>query len=131
MKLDHIGIAVADLEQAIARYSGLFQREPDHLEIVENQKVSVAMFSAGEPAVERLQGTDDDSPISKYIAKKGEGIHHICFRVEDLDSAVAAAEKAGMEKIGQENDRGAGGTRVAFLHPKTTGGVLIELSEKR
>lgn len=130
MKLDHIGIAVTDLQEAIRKYGALFLREPDHLERVEGQKVSVAMFRAGEPAIELLQGTEPESPIVKYIEKRGPGIHHICFRVENLDEAVAEAEKAGMEKIQQNDDRGAGGMRVAFLHPKTTGGVLIELAEQ-
>lgn len=130
MKLDHIGIAVSDLQAAMRKYRALFQKAPDHIENVENQRVTVAMFRAGEPSIELLEGTDAESPISKFIQKRGEGIHHICFAVADLDSAVSEAQKAGMEKISQEDDRGAGGTRVAFLHPKTTGGVLIELVEK-
>jgi methylmalonyl-CoA epimerase len=130
MKIDHIGIAVSDLQSAIEKYSALFQQQPEHIETVASQKVAIAMFQAGEPAVELLEGTAPDSPIAKYIEKHGEGIHHLCFAVENLDSALNEAQKAGMEKISQQDDRGAGGTRVAFLHPKTTGGVLIELVEK-
>ncbi|MFQ5630016.1 MAG: methylmalonyl-CoA epimerase [bacterium] len=130
MKIDHIGIAVADLQSAIAKYSALFQKKPEHVETVAGQQVKIAMFRAGEPSVELLEGMNTASPIAKYIEKRGEGIHHICFAVTDLETAVAEAESAGMQIIPQEDDRGAGGMRVAFLHPKTTGGVLIELVEK-
>lgn len=130
MKVDHIGIAVSDLQESIEKYSALFRKQPEHIETVKNQKVTIAMFRAGEPAVELLEGTDSNSPITKYIEKRGEGIHHICFAVENLDAALSEAQRAGMEKIVQPDDRGAGGRRVAFLHPKTTGGVLIELVEK-
>ncbi|MCA9743329.1 MAG: methylmalonyl-CoA epimerase [Deferribacteres bacterium] len=130
MKIDHIGIAVSNLQAAVQKYQALFQKAPDHIEQIDNQRVNIAMFRVGEPSVELLEGTDDESPISQYIQKRGEGIHHICFDVDDLDAAIAAAEQSGMEKIPQDDDRGAGGTRVAFLHPKTTGGVLIELVQK-
>ncbi len=129
-KIDHIGIAVRDLDAAMEKYRALFQKPADHCEEITAQKVTVAMFRAGESSVELLQGTAEDSPISRYIEKNGEGIHHICYAVEDIDAALAAAEQAGMSRIPQENDRGAGGYRIAFLHPKTTGGVLIELVEK-
>ncbi|HHL73722.1 MAG TPA: methylmalonyl-CoA epimerase [Bacteroidetes bacterium] len=129
-KIDHIGIAVRDLDAAVQKYSALFRKPADHLEEIAAQKVSVAMFRAGESSVELLQGTADDSPISRFVEKNGEGIHHICYAVADLNAALAAAEEAGMSPIPQENDRGAGGYRIAFLHPKTTGGVLIELVEK-
>ncbi|MFQ5629574.1 MAG: methylmalonyl-CoA epimerase [bacterium] len=130
MKIDHIGIAVADLQKAIEKYSALFGNKPEHVETVVGQHVKIAIFRAGEPSVELLEGTNPTSPIAQYIEKRGEGIHHVCFVVADLDAAIADAESASMQKIPQEDDRGAGGSRVAFLHPKTTGGVLIELVEK-
>lgn len=130
MKIDHIGIAVADLANAIEKYAALFHKPPDHLETVEGQGVKVAVFRAGEGSIELLEGTGPDSPISQYIAKRGSGIHHICFAVPDFDGAVAAAERAGMQRIPHTDDRGVGGHRVAFLHPRSTGGVLIELVEK-
>ena len=129
-KIDHIGIAVQDLESAITKYSALFGKGPDHREIVQEQKVAVAMFEAGESSVELLEGVGEDSPVSKFVRKQGEGIHHICYATPSLEEALAKSEKAGMTRIHQKSEIGAGGFRVAFLHPKTTGGVLIELVEK-
>lgn len=129
-KIDHLGIAVADLEQAIAKYQALLGHPPDHRETIPSQRVRVAMFRTGESAIELLAGTEADSPISKFIAKRGEGMHHVCFAVADLNAALAAARAGGFEPIPQENDRGAGGHQIAFLHPRSTGGVLIELVEK-
>jgi len=130
MKLDHIGIAVTDLQAGIAKYEALFQRKPDHLERVEGQKVDVAMFRAGETDIELLQGIDESSPIARFIEKRGEGIHHMCYAVANLEKALADATAAGMEEIKLENNRGVGGSQVAFLHPRTTGGVLIELVQR-
>lgn len=129
IKLDHIGIAVPNLAAAVEKYSVLLGKRPEQIERVESQKVTVAMFRAGEPAIELLEGTEASSPISTFIAKRGPGIHHICLRVEDLDATLTRAKAAGLEPIPQQDDRGAGGHRIAFLHPKSTGGVLIELVE--
>lgn len=129
-KIDHIGIAVKSLEQAIPKYRALMQKEPDHIEEVKGQAVKVAMFRAGDSSIELLEATTPESPIARYIEKHGEGIHHICLAVENIDTALQEAVKAGLEIIPQKDDRGAGGHRIAFLHPKSTGGVLIELVEK-
>lgn len=129
-KIDHIGIAVADLAAARLKYGTLLGKTPDSEETVAEQKVRVAMFRMGDTAIELLQGIDNSSPIAKYIEKHGEGIHHICFAVGNLDEALARAQAGGMERIVLPDDRGAGGHKIAFLHPKSTGGVLIELVEK-
>lgn len=129
-KIDHIGIAVRNLDEAIARYTALCGRGPDHLEEVPSQKVKVAMFEVGESRVELLMATAPDSPIAKFIDKRGEGQHHICFKVGNLEETLTRLEQAGMEIVPATSSRGAGGSRVAFLHPKSAMGVLIELVEK-
>ena len=128
-KIDHIGIAVRDLEAAIARYTALCNRGPAQLEEVAAQKVKVAMFEVGESGVELLMATAPDSPIAKFIDKRGEGIHHVCFKVANLEEALARMSAAGMEIISSASGEGAGGSRVAFLHPKSLMGVMIELVE--
>jgi methylmalonyl-CoA/ethylmalonyl-CoA epimerase len=129
-KIDHIGIAVRNLDEAIARYTSLCGRGPDHLEKVASQKVKVAMFEVGESRVELLMATAPDSPIAKFIAKRGEGMHHICFKVPNLEEALSRMSAAGMEIISSAGGEGAGGSRVAFLHPKSLMGVMVELVEK-
>jgi methylmalonyl-CoA/ethylmalonyl-CoA epimerase len=129
-KIDHLGIAVGNLDEAIARYASLYGRGPDHLEEVASQKVKVAMFNVGESRVELLMATGPDSPIAKFIAKRGEGMHHICFKVPNLEEALSRMSAAGMEIIPGAGGEGAGGSRVAFLHPKSLMGVLVELVEK-
>ncbi|MFQ5706019.1 MAG: methylmalonyl-CoA epimerase [bacterium] len=126
-KIDHIGIAVADLDPAVQKYSKITGREPEHKEIVSEQKVATAFFPIGEVRLELLQGTQPDSPISRFIEKRGEGFHHICFEVEDLDQSVAALSRLGLQFIEGVSRKGAGDAQVAFIHPKSTGGILIEL----
>ncbi|MCI0690717.1 methylmalonyl-CoA epimerase [candidate division KSB1 bacterium] len=128
-KIDHVGIAVRNLDEAIARYTALCGRGPDHLEEVASQKVKVAMFDVGESRVELLMATAPGSPIAKFIDKRGEGMHHICFKVPNLEEALARLGAAGMEIIPGAGGEGAGGTRVAFLHPKSLMGVMVELVE--
>jgi methylmalonyl-CoA epimerase len=128
-KIDHIGIAVRDLDAAIARYTALCDRGPDHLEEVTSQKVKVAMFNVGESRIELLMATAPESPIAKFIDKRGEGMHHVCFKVPNLNAALKRLEKSGMEIISGAGGEGAGGSRVAFLHPQSAMGVLIELVE--
>jgi len=130
LKIDHIGIAVKNLQEAIATYRGLFGKEPEHVESVPGQGVNVAMFRAGESSIELLEGLDGTSPIAKFIEKRGEGIHHICLQVDNLEEAMRKAEASGMELISGQAQGGARGTKVTFLHPKTTHGVLIELVAK-
>jgi methylmalonyl-CoA/ethylmalonyl-CoA epimerase len=128
-KIDHLGIAVRDLESAIARYTALVGHGPEHLEEVASQKVRVAMFSVGESRIELLQATAPDSPIAKFIDKRGEGMHHVCFKVPDLRMALVHLTEEGMEVLPGADGEGAHGSRVAFLHPKSGNGVLIELVE--
>jgi methylmalonyl-CoA/ethylmalonyl-CoA epimerase len=128
-KIDHVGIAVQNLNEAVARYTALCGRGPDHLEEVAPQKVKVAMFDVGESRVELLMATAPDSPIAKFIDKRGEGMHHICFKVANLEETLARLQTAEMDIIPGAGGEGAGGSRVAFLHPKSLLGVMVELVE--
>lgn len=128
-KLDHIGIAVSDLKSSEQKYKTLTGVTSPTEEFVESQKVEVAFYSVGESRLELLQGTTPDSPISKFIDKKGEGIHHLCFEVDDLLKTKTALAKTGIEFIENISEAGAGGTKIAFIHPKSMGGILIELVE--
>ena len=126
--LDHIGIAVRSLDQAkIYEDLGL---TVEHVEIVEAQRVKTAFLSVGDSNLELLEPTSPDSPIAKFIEKRGEGIHHICLRVDDIESHLARLEAKGYRLINESPVPGAHGCRVAFLHPAAGNGVLIELSEK-
>lgn len=128
-KIDHIGIAVRDWDTALARYTALTATPPQHLEEVPAQKVKIAMFEVGESRVELLAPLADDSPIAKFLEKRGEGMHHICFKVPNLDEALRRLRNEGMEILPNAG-AGAEGGRVAFLHPKSAAGVLIELVER-
>jgi len=128
-KIDHIGIAVKDLEKAMEIYQALSGRAAGHKETVEAQKVQTAFFPVGEVRLELLQGTAADSPITKFIEKRGEGFHHICFEVEDLDAARNQLTARGFQFVAGISEQGAGGSKVAFIHPKSTGGLLVELVE--
>ncbi len=128
-KIDHIGIAVADLEAAIQKYTEITGKPAAHKEVVPEHKVATAFFPVGEVRLELLKGTELDSPISKFIDKRGEGIHHICFEVEDLAKTKEALSKQGLQFIEGASEQGAGGSKVAFIHPKSTGGILMELVE--
>ena len=128
MKLDHIGIAVKSLDAAkIYQDLGL---KIDHVEDVKTQGVKTAFLSVGDSNLELLQPLSADSPVAKFIEKRGEGIHHICFRVTDIESHLARRKKQGYRLIHVAPVPGAHGCRVAFLHPAAGNGVLIELSEK-
>jgi methylmalonyl-CoA/ethylmalonyl-CoA epimerase len=128
-KIDHIGIAVPDLDAAVAAFTALFGSGPDSVEEVAEQKVRTAFFSAGETNVELLFPTAEDSPISSFLAKRGAGIHHICFEVANIERALADYQAQGLRLIDATPRIGAHGKRIAFLHPKSTGGILIELCE--
>lgn len=130
-KIDHIGIAVRDLEEAIARYTSLCGHGPDHLEEVASQKVKVALFAVGESRVELLMATTPDSPIAKFIDKRGEGMHHLCFKVPNLQQALARMQAAEIEIIPGVGDKGVAGSQVVFLHPKSLMGVMVELVEQQ
>src|SRR5436305_3018889 len=126
--LDHIGIAVRSLESAkIYEALGL---TIDHVETVETQKVRTAFLSAGDSNLELLEPIGADSAVAKFIEKRGEGIHHICFRVDDIEPHLAHLKSLGYRLINEAPVPGAHGCRVAFLHPAAGNGVLIELSEK-
>src|SRR5436189_6418293 len=125
-KLDHIGIAVRSLDAAtIYQALGL---EVEHVETVESQKVRTGFPSVGDSNLELLEPTSADSPIAKFIEKRGEGIHHLCFRVDDIEPHLAALKAKGYRLINEHPVPGAHGCRVAFLHPNAGHGVLIELS---
>lgn len=127
-KIDHIGIAVKNLDEAIKFYE-MMGAKPYHFEEVESQKVKVAFIKVGESNIELLEPTSDESPIAKYLEKKGEGIHHICYAVEDVSKGLAVLKEKGIKLINEEPMKGAHGKIVAFVHPKSTNGVLTELSQ--
>ena len=128
-RIDHVGIAVADLDEAIRLYTLLLGRGPDAVEEIPDQKVRVAFFRAGDSHIELVCPTSDTSPISGFLAKRGGGIHHICLAVPDLSRALAELQAHGMQLLDSVPRPGARGKRIAFLHPRALGGVLLELSE--
>jgi methylmalonyl-CoA/ethylmalonyl-CoA epimerase len=128
-RVDHVGIAVASLEEALAAWRLLGLSET-HREEVPSQKVRVAFLSVGESAIELLEPTSPDSPIAKFLAKRGPGLHHVCFRVVDIEASIAELEASGCRLLNRVPAPGAAGKRVAFLHPDSGKGVLIELAEK-
>ena len=129
MKIDHIGIATNGIEEAAAAYRDVLGIQVTETEEVSGQQVRVAMLPIGESRIELLEATSADSPISKFLAKRGPGIHHIALRVEDIRARLADLKSKGARLIDEEPRTGAGGCLVAFIHPSSTGGVLIELVE--
>ncbi|WP_290597004.1 MULTISPECIES: methylmalonyl-CoA epimerase [unclassified Archaeoglobus] len=127
-KIDHVGIAVKSLEEAVKTYK-LLGFEVEEVEEVAEQKVRVAMLPAGESRIELLEATSEDSAIAKFIAGRGEGIHHIAVNVENIEKALQKAKDAGLRLIDEKPRIGAGGKKVAFVHPKSTHGVLLEFVE--
>jgi methylmalonyl-CoA epimerase len=130
LRINHLGIATPGLDEAVARMARLFELAPEHMEEVPDQKVKTAFFPVGPSTLEFLESTDPEGPIGKFLAKRGPGIHHICFEVEDIDAMVSYLVAKGVRMIDQTPREGAHGCRVAFLHPAETGGVLMELSQK-
>jgi len=130
MKIDHIGIATNGIEDAASVYCGAFGLSVTETEEVPAQKVRVAMLPLGESRIELLEATSDDSPISKFLAKRGPGIHHVALRVANIKTVLADLKAKGARLIDEEPRAGAGGCLVAFIHPSSTGGVLIELVER-
>lgn len=130
-KIDHIGIASMDVAKTIASMRDVFGLEPAFEEIVEEQKVKAVGFKVGESKLEFLEPTSPESPIAKYMEKKGEGMHHIAFKVSDIKAAIAAVKDSGMRMIDEEPRIGAEGKLIAFVHPKSINGLLIELSQDR
>lgn len=128
-KIDHIGIAVKNLEETARQYQEVFSMSPLKVEEVKEQKVKVVSFKVGESTIELLEATAEDSPIAKFIEKKGEGVHHFAFSVENIEEVLKDMEGRGISLIDKVPRLGAHNKKIAFLHPKSTGGVLIELCE--
>ncbi|MGB6335012.1 MAG: methylmalonyl-CoA epimerase [Thermoanaerobaculia bacterium] len=127
--IEHIGIAVESIEEARGFYEAL-GLEIERIEEVPQEGVRVALIRCGESCIELLEATSADSPIAKFIAKRGAGMHHLCLATEDVRGDDAKLREAGFDVLRPEPTRGAGGCWVQFVHPKSTGGVLVELSEK-
>ena len=130
MKIDHIGIATRGIEDALAFYRDALGLDVAETEEVAEQKVRVAMLPIGESRIELLEATTEDSPIARFLEKRGPGIHHIAVRVDDIRAALADFRQKGARLIDEEPRTGAGGCLVAFVHPSSTGGVLLELVQK-
>lgn len=130
-KIEHIGIAVKNLEEANATYAKLFGAEAYKQEGVESEGVITSFFQVGPNKIELLEGTHENSPISKFIAKRGEGIHHIAFDVEDIEAEIARLQGEGFVLLNEQPKLGADNKLVAFLHPKSSHGVLVELCQER
>ncbi len=130
LKIDHLGIAVNSIDDGKAFWSGVLGLDFEGAETVAEQKVTTAFFPVGESEVELLESTAPDGPVAKYIEKRGQGIQHVAFRVENIDQALAELKEKGVQLIDQQPRVGAGGARIAFLHPKATNGVLVELCQR-
>ena len=131
MKIDHIGVATNGIEEAASFYRDTLGLVVTEIEEVANQKVRAAMLPIGESRIELLEATSEDSPISKFLAKRGPGIHHIAVRVEDIRASLAELKQKGTRLIDEEPRVGASGCLVAFIHPSSAGGVLLELVQSR
>jgi methylmalonyl-CoA epimerase len=129
-KIDHIGIAVESIEKSLKFYDENLQLKCTDIEYIDSQKVRVAFLPLGESEIELLEGTDCNSTIRKFIEKRGQGIHHIAFRIDSLEEEIARLKALGLTFIDENPSHGAGGAKIAFLHPKSTGGVLVELCER-
>lgn len=127
--IDHIGVAVADLESAIELHTQTYGMPLVHRETLVEQGVEAVLLDVGESHVELLRPLSDDSPVGKFLAARGPGLHHVAYRVADVNAALQQAREAGMRLIDETPRTGIRGTQVAFLHPKTAGGVLTELVE--
>jgi methylmalonyl-CoA/ethylmalonyl-CoA epimerase len=128
-KIEHIGIAVKDIDKAIHVYKSLLGYEHYKTENIESESVITAFFRCGESKIELLEATDEDSPIAKFIDKRGEGLHHIAFAVEDIKAEIERLTEEGFVVLNEEPKRGADNKWVAFLHPRSTNGVLVELCQ--
>ncbi len=130
MKINHLGIATKSIEEALKFWENSLGLENIHTEVVEEQKVRVAMLPIGESRIELLEPTSDDSPISKFLEKRGGGIHHIAIDVENIEESLAKLKAEGARLIDETPRIGAEGCLIAFVHPATTDGVLLELTQK-
>lgn len=130
LKIDHLGIAVNSIDEGKNFWTDVLGLEFEGSETVTEQKVTTAFFPVGESEVELLESTAPDGPIAKYLEKKGQGVQHIAFRVADIEAALAELKEKGVKLIDQVPRIGAGGAKIAFLHPKATMGVLVELCQR-
>ncbi len=132
-RIDHVGVAVKNLEEALSFYEGVLGLKAAGVEVVEEQKVKVAFLPLGDSEIELLESTEPDGPIARYIEKNGGngGVQHIAVRVDDIEAAIAEMKEKGMKMIDETPRYGAGGARIAFCHPKTSMGVLLELCERK
>lgn len=130
MKVEHIGVAVKDLANSNELFKTLFNRANYKVESVESEGVSTSFFQCGETKIELLEATNPDSPIAKFIEKRGEGIHHIAFEVEDIYAEMKRLEAEGFRLLNSEPKRGADNKLICFLHPKSSNGVLVELCQE-
>jgi methylmalonyl-CoA/ethylmalonyl-CoA epimerase len=130
LKIDHLGVAVNSIEEGKNFWSEVLGLEFEGAETVAEQKVNTAFFPVGESEVELLESTAPDGPVAKFIEKRGQGFQHIAFRVANIDEALEELKAKNIQLIDQQPRVGAGGARIAFLHPKATGGILVELCER-
>ena len=128
--VSHVGIAVRDLDSAVKSYTVLTGSRNLSIENIESENVKVAMFSSGRGRIELLAATSEDSPIAKFINNRGEGLHHICICVDNIESKLRELKESGIKVIDETHRTGAEGKKVAFVHPQDLNGVLIELEEK-
>lgn len=129
-KIDHLGIAVKSIDAAMKVYTDILGLKVTGIETVEEQKVKTAFIPVGESTIELLESTSPDGPIAKFIEKRGEGIQHIALRVDNLEAKLKELKEKGVRFIDEKPRIGAGGAKIAFIHPKDTKGVLIELCER-
>ncbi len=130
LKVDHIGIAVKNLDESIKFYQDILGLELQGTEVVDEQKVRVAFLPVGDTEIELLESTSEDGPIAKFIEKNGEGVQHIAFKVDNIEEAIEYMLSKGMKMIDEKQRYGAGGAKIAFVHPKSSNRVLVELSER-
>jgi len=130
-RIDHIAIAVHDIDEIARFYTGILKLDLSGVEVVTGQKTKVGFLKVGESNIELVQPASDDSPLVKFLETRGPGIHHICLQVEDIEKEIEELKKQGARMIDETPRPGAHNTRVAFIHPKSSGGVLIELSQPR
>jgi methylmalonyl-CoA/ethylmalonyl-CoA epimerase len=128
-RIDHIGVAVEALEPALELYAGSFELQVAHREVVEEQGVEAVLLDVGENHVELLAPLSEDTPVGRFLAKQGPGMHHVAYQVTDIDAVLTSLKEAGMQLIDEHPRGGIRGSRVAFLHPRSTGGVLTEIVE--
>ena len=129
MKLDHVGIAVRSIEDALRTYQQRLGFTVQEMVVIHEQKVRVAVLPAGDSRIELMEPTAPDSPIQRFLEKRGEGVHHLCFQVEDIRRKVEELSSSSLQLISMSSETGLEGRKIAFLHPKSTHGVLIELVE--